>query len=352
MSFGQSPFNPADNIVFSQLSYLPLDGVVPGPETKAAVSTGEAMTKLAERLQDDPESAKNTLIFKKDPAFINALGSAERYRNCVLSNYVNHVDVSREVQFSAVTINTRDGHTFIAYRGTDATLIGWKEDFTMSFNTVIPSQLEAVSYLETAARKNRGRLRVGGHSKGGNLAVYAASFCGSCTRQRIGAVYCNDGPGFHKQVIESEGYQAVRNRIYSYVPQTSIVGMLFEHDDNYMVVKSTQTGLMQHEMYSWEMGYNDLVYLDKTTRESRFVDKTLREWISGLNREQRRQFTEALFSILGTAEAATVSEITTGNILQGIINADESVRDLIGKSITALLKAATHNIDTLLQQGK
>jgi hypothetical protein len=356
LTFDKSPFNPADNIIFSQLSYLPLDNIVSGPQEKTKISIAEAMAKLTELLEDIPEFLKDTLIFKdQDPAFAAALGAAERYRNCLLSNYVNHIDVSREVQFSAVTIDTGDRHTFIAYRGTDSTLIGWKEDFNMSFNAVIPSQLEALSYLENAAKKTRSRLRIGGHSKGGNLAVYAASFCNNRIRRRINAVYCNDGPGFHKRVIESEGYQAIRDRIYSYVPQSSIIGMLFEHDDDYTVIKSSQTGLMQHELYSWELVYNDMVQLDGLTPKGRFMDRTLKEWIGGLDPEQRQQFTEALYSIFSATDITSVSEITTGNILQGLKNIDDATRDLIGKSVGSLLKAAKNNLaaltsrDTLLR---
>jgi hypothetical protein len=348
LSFAKFPFNPVDNIIFSQLSYLPLDAIVPGPETKRKVSIAYAMEKFTELLRNTPGSLKDAPMFKDDPALIAALGSAERYRSCNLSNYVNHINISREVQFSAVTIDIGGRSAFIAYRGTDSTLIGWKEDFNMSFNTAIPSQLEAVSYLEQAAKKIRGSLRIGGHSKGGNLAVYAASFCSDRIRRRIDAVYCNDGPGFHKRVMESKGYQAVRDRLYSYVPQSSVIGMLFEHEDDYMVIKSSQAGIMQHELYSWELVYNDLVHLDQVTKGSRFVDRTLKEWIGSLDREQRRQFTDALFSILSTAEAKSVSEINAGLIIQGLKNTDESARDLIAKSVSSLLKAAKNNIDTLL----
>jgi hypothetical protein len=349
LSFDKSPFKPADNIIFSQLTYLPLDGIVSGPGDKTKISVAGAMTKFTEILRNDPDFPKKTMMFKDDPALIAALSSAERYRNCLLSNYVNHIDVSREIQFSAVTIDTGDKHTFIAYRGTDSTLVGWKEDFNMSFNAAIPSQLEALSYLETAAKKTRGRLRMGGHSKGGNLAVYAASFCTNRIRRRISAVYCNDGPGFHKRVIESEGYQAIRDRIHSFVPQSSIIGMLFEHADDYTVIKSSQTGLMQHELYSWEMIHNGMVHLDELSPKGRFADKTLKEWIGGLDEEDRRQFTEALFSILGAADVRSFSEITGGNIFQGLKNIDDSTRNLIGKSVGALLKAARNNIDTLLR---
>jgi hypothetical protein len=125
--------------------------------------------------------------------------------------------------------------------------------------------------------------------------------------------------------------------------------MLFEHDDDYTVIKSSQTGFMQHELYSWELVYNDMVHLDELSPKGRFMDQTLKEWIGGLNSEDRRQFTEALYSILSATDITSISEITTGNILQGLKNIDDSTRDLLGKSVGALLKAAKNNLDTLLR---
>jgi hypothetical protein len=208
------------------------------------------------------------------------------------------------------------------------------------------------------AKKIRGPLRLGGHSKGGNLAIYAASFCGKNIRQRIIEIYSNDAPGFHRSVIESEGYQAVKNRIHAFIPQSSVIGLLFEHDDNYTVVKSSQKGIMQHELYSWELCRSDLVRLDEVTQESRFVDKTLREWIDSLDYGQRQQFIEAIYTILGATEAQSIQELSADwlknafLVIQTLTNTDERTKEVIGKALAALLHAAKNNIETLLPKGK
>jgi hypothetical protein len=221
---------------------------------------------------------------------------------------------------------------------------------------VVPAQLEAVSYLEKTARRIRGPLRIGGHSKGGNLAVYAAAFCRKKIQSRITVIYSNDAPGFHRTVMDSAGYQAIRGKICAFVPQDSVIGMLFEHEDDYTVVKSTQTGLMQHDVYFWEVIHNDVVRLDAVTQGSRFIDRTLKEWIGGLDKTQREQFTEALYTILSSTEAKSFPELgarwlkNTGLMIQSLTSVDESTRDLIFKTVAALLKAAKNNINTLQPQ--
>ncbi|MDR2259078.1 MAG: DUF2974 domain-containing protein [Treponema sp.] len=350
LTFARSPFNPVDNIILTHLSYLPLDYMAPGPDQKKGVTIAEAAALFNTAFDKN----RDTVMFKDDPRFLAALGSSERYGNLELRGYVNQIDPDREKQFAALTILTGDGSAFITYRGTDATLVGWKEDFNMSFSAVVPAQREAVLYLEKMAKQIRGPLRLGGHSKGGNLAVYAAVFCDKKIQPRITAIYSNDGPGFNPSVIQSPDYRAIREKIISFVPQDSVIGMLFEHDDDYTVVKSTQSGLMQHDVYSWEVTYNDVVRLDKVTQGSRFIDRTLKEWIGGLDETRRKQFADALFTILNSTEAKSFPELTegwlknTGLMIQSLKNIDEPTRELMSSVIAALFKAAKNNIDTLL----
>ena len=350
LTFEKSPFNPADNIILSQLAYLPLDGIVPGPDEKAGITVALAAEVLAEKLADN--SLQGPMMFKDDPAFVNALGRADRFKNLLLHSYVNRIDVDREVQFSAVCL-TYGAVTFVVFRGTDATVVGWKEDFNMSFSETVPSQLEAVSYLEKAAKKTRGALIPCGHSKGGNLAVYASASCSKKIRRRITGIYSNDSPGFHRRFIESDGFREVRQRIYSFVPQTSIVGMLFERGNNYTVIKSTQTGILQHDMYSWEVTHNDMVRLERVDQGSRFADKTMREWIGGMDNDRRRQFAETLFGILDDAEIESFSTSGTNwprvtvRIIQSLGNIDRDTKKDFHKILVSLYQTAKNNIEML-----
>ncbi|MDR2922157.1 MAG: DUF2974 domain-containing protein [Treponema sp.] len=355
IGFDYSPFNPVDNIIFCQLSYLPLDGIVGGPEERNWITIARAAEIFAERLRDDTSAQRQATMFKDDPAFLSALGSSNRFKNCVLRGYVNQIDVAGEKQFSALSITGLPDECFIAYRGTDANFVSWKEDLNMSFSDAVPAQLEAVSYLEKMAGKLKGPLLLGGHSKGGNLAVYAASFCDKKIHRRIAGIYSNDAPGFQRRVIESEGYQAVREHIRSFIPQSSVVGMLLEHGAGYSVIKSSQSGLLQHDLYSWETSYNDLVHADRVTQGSLFIDKTLSEWINNLDYDSRQKFIEALYTILTATQVQSIPELTSdwfkaaGRMIQSLGNIDESTKTLIRKTLAALFQAARNNINTLLK---
>ena len=353
LDFNVSPFNPVDNIIFSQIAYLTLDGIVPGPGEKEGISVDLAVRIYNEKLHQP--GFKQSSIFKEDSELIEALGTSKRFGDCQLFGYVNHVDEACEIQFAAVCIYTSDDHCFVAYRGTDSSLLGWKEDFNMCFLDVIPSQLDAVNYLEKMAPMINGSIRIGGHSKGGNLAIYAASRCDSKIQKRIASIYSNDAPGFNKEFICSGGYKAIQNKIKSFVPQSSIIGMFMEHGADYTVINSNESGFMQHNLYSWDVDYNDLVHAEKSTVTSKFINNTLREWLSNIDNEKREDFIEALYHILNAADIKSVSELDTSwlsllsRVFRSLNSVEESKRKLIRQTLKDLVRSAGHNFDTFFR---
>ena len=352
MSFQQSPFNPVDALIFSQVSYLPLDNIVSSPVRDSEISISAAANIFAKKLEK--KALGGYVMFKDDPEFFKTLGRSNRFCDCILHSYANYIDEEQEKQFAAVCTHTGTA-TFVSYRGTDASLVGWKEDMNMSFNDAVPSQLEAVEYLETAARNTSGPLLIGGHSKGGNLAVYAASSCTKKTRKRIKNIYSFDAPGFHQRLIASSGFSEIRDRINLYIPQSSVIGLLFEHGKDSIIIKSTGSGFLQHDPYSWELAYNDLVRLDALTQGSRFMDKTIREWMAGMDYQRRHEFIEALFTILSATQAKSLVDLgsdwfnSAGRMIQGLGNIDNSTKKIVTKTIAALFGAAKNNFDTLLE---
>ncbi|MCL2880023.1 MAG: DUF2974 domain-containing protein [Treponema sp.] len=351
LSFGQAPFNPVDAMIFCQLSYLPFDAIVPSPADDSGITVTEA-AKIFIRKQEKDELGGD-IIFRDDPGFLQVLGSTIRFRDCLLYRYVNHIDEEQEKQFSAVCINTGE-FTFLAYRGTDVSLVGWKEDMNMSFIDGVPSQLEAVSYLENTAKQIKGNLILGGHSKGGNLAVYAASSAPEKIRKKIRHIYSFDAPGFHHRIIQSGGFREIKEKISLYIPQSSVVGLLFEHGKDFIVIKSSQSGILQHEMYTWELTYDDMVRLDTITRSSRFVDKTLREWIGGMDHEHREIFIDAMYTILNATQAKSVLDLgsdwfkASRKMIQTLGNIDDDTKKVIRRTIAALFEAARNNFSALL----
>jgi len=354
LSFTESPFNPVDNIIFSQLSYLTLDGIAPGPEEKKGISIALAVRIYNEKLKDP--NFKLTSVFKEDGDLIRALGASRRFGNCQLFGYVNHVDINREIQFSAVCVYTSDNHCFIAFRGTDTSIVGWKEDFNMCFKEVIPSQIEAVNYLKMIAPKIKGPLRIGGHSKGGNLAIYAAAHSSKKIKRRITNIYSNDAPGFKDNFILSEGYELIKNKVKFYVPQSSIIGMFLEHGADYTVIKSSESGLMQHCLYSWEVMFNDLVRAEKFTASSQFINKTLREWLNNLDNDKREEFIEALYHIIKMADVKSTAELeqswfsAAGRVFKSLSTVEESKRKLIKQTLKELFVSAGRNIEEFMKQ--
>jgi hypothetical protein len=354
LEFDQFPFNPVDNIVFSQLSYLPMDGIVPGPHDHNSVTVEELAAKYAAMQQESPSEVTRDITVIDAISVIKTIGSAPRYKNCKLFAYTNNIDLDQEKQFAAfcaiIGKKRLSRKMLVVYRGTDMTLIGWKESFNMSLITSIPSQKEAVSYLEKIAVRYRYPLIIAGHSKGGNLAIYASAFCDKVTHKRITVIYSNDAPGFHKQVIESNGYKAICARIQAFIPQSSLIGMLFEHGETPMVIKSSVNGPMQHSLCSWEVTYNNMVDAGELTEQSRFIDHIICEWINQIDEGQRQQFIQAIYKILVSCDADSVVDLTddwkntAGGIINALINMDKPTKKLMGKIIGDLFKTARENI--------
>lgn len=344
LTLGQAPFNDIDSLILSRLSYLPFDHVVPA-SLQSRITIAEAS-----KLFFASEEASVRAIMKDDIHLLKAVAASDRFPDMNLMGYVNQVDFEDEKQFSAVVIEMDQDFFYVSFRGTDDTIVGWKEDFNMSFTTPVPAQEEAVRYLERIGNTLPGRFIVGGHSKGGNLAVYGAAFCPKEVQDRIAAVYNNDGPGFDAAVLESEGYQNIRHKIKTFIPQSSVVGMLLQHEEEYIVIHSTQIGLMQHDLYSWEVVRDQFVYLDTITDSSKFIDRTLKTWIANLDPEQREQFIDGLFSILEQTNARTLKELTENwysnarVILKSFKDMDESMRQTMSETLSLLFKCAKQSM--------
>ena len=353
LDFDLIPFNPVDNIVFSQLSYLPMDGIVPEPGGKGIVSVS-ALAKLHAAKQGTGHPASKDITVARAVAVIKAIGTAPRYEDCGLFGYVNHTDTGEEKQFSAfcaVIGSRRSQRKLLAvYRGTDTSIIGWKEDLNMSLVNSTPSQKDAVSYLEKAAGRFPYPIIAAGHSKGGNLAIYAAAFCDRAVQQRITAVYSNDAPGFHQETIQRRGYRDIRGRIQAFVPQSSFVGMLLEQSVSPRVIKSTATGLLQHDLRSWEVTRDDLADGGELTPQSRFIHSIVKEWMVKIGAERRQQFIEALYKILVSTNASSFAAMGSDwlnsavGIIGGLKNIDGPTKKLMGEIVGELFKTARKNI--------
>lgn len=308
LDFSVSPFCEVDNLILSELAYVDFDGIVPGEDKRETITIQKACRDFFS-LYSEEEILARTSTTKMAPFLMKKLISGRRFGSLMLGNYVNEIDMDSQRQFSAVCCYLGDGTVYVAYRGTDNTIVGWKEDFNMGFLCHTSGQRRAVRYLNDNFKGGCGCLRVGGHSKGGNLAVYASSFCEPDVQRRIQKVYTNDGPGFLPEILRDPGYRRILPRVVSTIPESSIVGMLLENDVEHTVVKSSQTGVLQHDALSWEVIGKTFVRAKSLSESSQLLDRTLKNWLLGLDQEEREEFVDVLFGILWSTGATTLEDL-------------------------------------------
>ena len=312
------PLNEVDALIFSELSYIQFENIVPTVEEKGTITLAEAAEKYI------PKEGKVSIFYARYEKLLAALAECPRYAELQLFNYVSVTDLEEKQQFSALHIQINPFLTFIAFRGTDETMVGWREDFDMSYMMPVPAQISAVDYVNKTTKGLFQKYILGGHSKGGNLAIYSAVFCDSGVQNNIKAVYNFDGPGFHKKIVDQESYHKIKDRIHTFVPEASVVGMLMEHEEEYKVVKSYETTFMQHEGLSWSVAGTKFELVENVDEFSSNISITLKTWLKKADYEDRKVMVDALFGVLEVGGIRDVLDF----------------KDISVQSATAMFKAA------------
>ena len=303
LPFSVAPFSPVDNLILSACVYLPFERALE-PETWLP------LPQAARALEGLPDWDAVGLVMSKDtPALVVRAARSDRFAPVRVG--LAQAALAEDTQFAALTYRLPDGSHYICFRGTDDTLVGWKECFAMSYAFPVPGQQLAQDYLVRAARQTTGPLRVGGHSKGGNLAVWAALHAPADVQERIVRVYSNDGPGFGRDLVSTPAYQALAPRLVTYVPQASLVGTLLHQDPNAQIIRSHGVGTVgQHDPFSWEVHGTGFVVLDHRSRRGERESAGFQGWVDSLDRREREEFTEVFFSLLSASRAETLSELS------------------------------------------
>ena len=303
-------FNEVDNIILCQLSYIDFSNIVPS-DFKSTVTLKEV--SIADFSKQMPYDPRMLTLLKK-------AGASRRFGNARLCGYVDYLDKEKEMQFSAVTFLYDKHKAFIAFRGTDITITGWKEDFNMVYMAPVPSQKESVFYLENAFRQltryglHKKSIILGGHSKGGNLATYSAAFSTPRFLSKISCIYCNDSPGFDSSLFSEDVFDSVNPLIKTYLPQDSVIGQLLEHKNKFTVIKSTASGLMQHDPFSWEVYRNSFIHLPELTKTSIRFEKTIKRWLFGVELKDRKRFVDIFFNTLEQSGIKTWDDLQNINL--------------------------------------
>lgn len=337
LTFTQDPVNPVDALIFSTLSYVRYAGDLE-TDFSAVVTLKLAAEQLFSR-----ESLENCYRVKTDLELVRAAAQTLRFGNTRLCMYRDRLIPEQETQFAAMTFLLDDGTMFLAFRGTDDTLVGWKEDFNMSFRQVVPAQLLAEQYTREVSTEYYLPMRLGGHSKGGNLAVFAAARISPMVQSRILEVYNHDGPGFTSYLMGDPGYLAIVPRIKTFVPQSSVIGMLLEHEEPYSVIRSKSHGVMQHDPYTWEVVGRSFIPVPEITQSSVFLDATIKTWYADMTDQERNQLVDVLYQILSTDGVEKAVDIFQPKNIRNYIKAisgDETLRRSLSTEFISLINAA------------
>ena len=303
--FSADPFDEVDNLVLSQLAYTDFRGIVPDDGTEISLSDAY---HLFFRRHTREEILADKSFVAKAPLLMDGMTSGSRFGEIKLFRYIDERDVRLETQISAITFLLPNGTAYLAFRGTDGSLVGWKEDFNFSFLSETEGQSRAIRYLNEVGSALHCPLVVGGHSKGGNLAVYASAFCENAVCDRIRTVYSNDGPGFKQDVAESSEYLRLLPKVKSIIPDTSIIGLLLSCKSDHHVVKSSASGILQHDAFTWQVQRNRFVEAQLSPTAA-LIRQAMGAWLEQMDDETRQSFTNTVFSPLEATGVETFDEI-------------------------------------------
>ena len=336
LPFERDPLNEVDALIFSNLAYVKYTG------TEAA-EAGKApeLAEVCEQFYAQDIDPLTRCRVEADLELLKACAASARFGNVRLTLCLDHTDLQEETQFGAMSFLIGDA-VMVAFRGTDNQMVGWLEDFNMAVDQAVPGQLMAAEYIRTVRREYDGPMYICGHSKGGNLAVFAAARTSPVFRESIVTVYNFDGPGFNSYMMGDAGYLAAVPKIRAFVPQFSVIGMLLEHEEALMVIRSTEKGIMQHDAYSWEVLGSRLVR-EELTRDASVVNAAMKNWLEKLDAEERDAFIQALFGMFADSEVAVVEDLRAPGKLLKLVRTfthDDSRRRTLLTELEGLLESA------------
>lgn len=356
LTFREAPFNEVDNLILAQLVYVEFAGIVPAPGEEGTITVKEAC-ELFFAAHDRKEIMERVSMTKTAAFVLEKMAQTERFCNAQLFDYINDISKEEQSQFSVVCVRLDDKSIYVSFSGTDNTIVGWRENFNMGYLSETPGQLKAVDYLNHMVKEDWKKIRVGGHSKGGNLSVYASVKCDRNIQKRIVKVYSNDGPGFSEEMIQSKEYQWMLPKIKTILPESSIVGMLLEHQEKFEVVKSSQSGIQQHDAMSWEVLGSHFVYVEEVAPQSILLDETMKKWIFQLTKEQREEIVDTVFSMLDDAKIYTVDDFYNSKwkkvqeLMKAKSKLSPETQELFSQALRMLWKTGNQTVKKSVKQA-
>ena len=341
-SFSDREFCEVDSLVISQLSYLKFDGILPGPANKS-----EGI-----KLSDLLKHKKYELLYRDEryadinSKFFLALAGSKRFGSLILNDFIDVIDDNLDIQFSAMTVSDKQGFTYVVFRGTDDSIVGWKEDLNMTFKIPVPAQKYSVDYLNKVAQNIDGKFYVGGHSKGGNLSVYSSMNCEEEVRERIISIYSHDGPGFRKELLDNSCYDKIKERIIKFVPKSAVVGM-FGNAEEFEVVDCEKHGVKQHNPYNWIINDFEFERADHIGRYSMLQADAINSWASEMTKEKWALLSDQIFGVFESAGITNLNDFnddfwgSLSRIRLAVDQMDDESRDKIREILSMFRETAT-----------
>ena len=329
-----------DALIFSELSYVHFDDLVASSLDTKGIPLSSLCHKFFS-LHYDKIKIGAIIPTEKIIELFKLVAHSRRFSSVTVRGYVNEVDVRAEKQFCAMCFDIGKNITVVAYRGTDDTIIGWKEDLNMAFFTPIPSQRRSAEYLKKVLCESQRELYyVCGHSKGGNLATYATLKATKQMQSKIVASYNFDGPGFTKSFASAYSKNSVAPKLIKISPEGTLVGSIFDSVEHQSFVKSKAKGLYQHDAFNWEIMGKDFVYVNKQTKSSADFHRTLDGLVDGMTKTEKIEFVDALYKFLTVNDATTLTDIASDKIkfIFGILKSDEKTKKTVFSLMNRVIK--------------
>ncbi len=341
--FDIADFNEVDSAILCELTYVEIGDYFNSNEEFITI---KELSKRFYEINDYDYIFKNALFIERAPLILKDAGIGSRFADIEVGYFVNEID--EFTQFSAVVFKIKDKFNYIAFRGTDGSVVGWKEDFQLAYSDKLSGSKNAIKYLNDVALKLSGRLVLGGHSKGGNLAIYASSFCDDSVKNRIDKIYVKDSPGFNEKIINSKEYQENLIKIHSIIPEDSIIGLLLLSKFKHKIIKSSASGFFQHDLLTWEVEKDGFV-LGDLSNSSKFIEQLMDEWLEKIDDDTRKSIVDTIFSIIESSKKETFKEIAQEKwkslelIIKNIYKLPKEKQKELSDAIAQLINIAKDN---------
>lgn len=355
ISFDGEKLNDVDLLIFSQLAYFDF----PEISTGEMLSLSKALSHMCfDSATDSAHSQERFAFQSRDDEKLRLLCTdARRYERILIRAFKKNYNQTEDKQFGGLCLELPEGTLVVAFRGTDTSLVGWREDCKLALDSPIPSQLEALSFLEQCSGLTSGPLLVCGHSKGGNLGIYAATFCKDECKVRIFDIVNFDGPGMPLGIAESDEYRSIENKIRVVMPKASIIGLLFEQPDTIVFVESSAKSLRQHYPYHWKTDKMGFLVAPTQSNDGRILASATRNFIENLSLTERKQFIELIFRLLDSSNSETIPELCrdwahkSATMAKALFEEEPEERRLFNATLASFWKSVSYALGSQRDEG-